>query len=143
MMIQTLEPDAFKSQMQDLRKFLAESINVHPGKILMTALKVSPIVVTYMMTEEQAGAFLRFLGTDNGKIATFRQRVEKIFTEGEEIIIGKYWKNHLVHYSAFLVLFLFSGIIQESLNICFFFRESNKRETLCPYPSPLSRQSSQ
>ena len=100
-MIQTLEPDAFKSQMQDLRKFLAESINVHPGKILMTALKVSPIVVTYMMTEEQAGAFLRFLGTDNGKIATFRQRVEKIITEGEEIIIGKYWKNHLVHYSVF------------------------------------------
>ena len=96
-MIHSLEPDAFKSQMQDLRKFITDIINVHPGKILMTALKVSPIVVTYMMTEEQAGVFLRVLGTDNGKIATFRKRVEKIITEGEEIIIGKYGKNHHVH----------------------------------------------
>lgn len=93
-MIHTLEPDAFKSQMQDLRQFIADIINVHPGKILMTALEVSPIVVTYMMTEEQAGVFLRFLGTDSGMIATFRKRVEKIITEGEVIAIGKYWKNH-------------------------------------------------
>lgn len=72
----------------------------------MTGLEVSPIILTYMMTKEQAGVFLRFLQTDDGQIQTFRKRVEKVITEGKIFTTGRDWKKIIrihVHYFAICV----------------------------------------
>ena len=67
---------------------MAESIGVHPGKILMTALENKPIVVTYMMKKKHSGAFLNYVETDDGQITASRNRVDKITHDGKVLSIG-------------------------------------------------------
>lgn len=83
------ELDSYSAEVQDLRYWLAKTIEVHPGQILMTALESGPIVVTFLMRVKHAKALLRYLQTDDGQIAASRKRVEKIIHNGKTIAIGK------------------------------------------------------
>lgn len=83
------ELDSYSTEVQDLRNWLAKTIEVHPGQILMTTLESGPIVVTFSMRVKHAKALLRYLQTDDGQIAASRKRVEKIIHNGKTIAIGK------------------------------------------------------
>lgn len=71
---------------QDIRYWLAKSIKVHPGQIIMTALQSEPIVVTFMMKKADVKTFLKYIETDDGQIDASRKKVEKVETV---INIGK------------------------------------------------------
>lgn len=86
--IQLLE--SYSDELQDLRHWLAGTINVHPGQILMTALKNKPTVVTFLMNEKHGNDFLEYLNTDDGLIAASRKRIETIVQNGNVIKIGKH-----------------------------------------------------
>lgn len=82
------ELEDYEAEIHDLRNWLAKTLGVNPGEILMTALESGPIVVTFMMREKHAMAFLEFIKTDDGQIAVSRKRVGKIFQNGNLIKIG-------------------------------------------------------
>lgn len=84
------EIESYIDELQDFRYWLAKTIHVHPGQILMTALKKGPIVVTFLMREKHGNAILEYLKTDDGRIASSRKRIEKIVQNGNVIEIGKY-----------------------------------------------------
>lgn len=84
-----LELESYTTEIQDLRKWVAKTILAHPGQIIMTALGSEPIVVTFMMKEKHAKAFLKFLDTDDGKIAASRKRIKEISNDGKIIKIDK------------------------------------------------------
>lgn len=75
------ELESHTSEVQNLRYWLAKSINVHPGQILMTAFQSKPIIVTFMMKEEDKKAFLEYIKTDDGQIAASQRKVEKVINE--------------------------------------------------------------
>nr|XP_034323366.1 uncharacterized protein LOC105322773 isoform X2 [Crassostrea gigas] len=75
------ELESHTSEVQDLRYWLAKSINVHPGQILMTAFQSKPIIVTFMMKEEDIKAVLEYIKTDDGQIAASQRKVEKVINE--------------------------------------------------------------
>lgn len=83
------ELDSYSAGVQNLRYWLANTLEVHPGQILMTALESGPIVATFLMRVKHAKALLRYLKTDDGQIAASRKRVEKIIHNGKTIAIGK------------------------------------------------------
>lgn len=83
------ELESYRDELQDLRYWLAKTIDVHPGQILMTALKNGPIVVTFLMRENHGNAILEYLKTDDGQIAASHKRIEKIVQNGNVIEIGK------------------------------------------------------
>lgn len=83
------ELESYKNELQDLRYWLAKTIHVHPGQILMTALKTGPIVVTFLMREKHCKAILQYLQTDDGRIAASHKRIGKIVQNGNVIEIGK------------------------------------------------------
>ncbi|XP_056021854.1 uncharacterized protein LOC125649231 isoform X2 [Ostrea edulis] len=87
--IMVFELEDYEAEIHDLRNWLAKTLGVNPGEILMTALESGPIVVTFMMREKHAMAFLEFIKTDDGQIAVSRKRVGKIFQNGNLIKIGK------------------------------------------------------
>ena len=80
--------ESYSDEILNLRCWIAKSINISPGEILMTALKTEPIVVTFMMRKKHCGAFLEFVETDDGQIAASRKRVEKIINNGKVITFG-------------------------------------------------------
>lgn len=84
------EIESYSDELQDLRQWLAKTIHVHPGQILMTALKNGPIVVTFLMKEKHCIAILEYLKTDDGRIAASRKRIERIVENGNVIEIGKH-----------------------------------------------------
>ncbi|XP_065944413.1 uncharacterized protein [Magallana gigas] len=65
---------------QDIRYWLAKSIKVHPGQIIMTALQSEPIVVTFMMKKADVKTFLKYIETDDGQIDASQKKVEKVET---------------------------------------------------------------
>lgn len=75
------ELESHTSEVQDLRYWLAKSINVHPGQILMTAFQSKPIIVTFMMKEEDIKAVLEYIKTDDGQIAASQRKVKKVINE--------------------------------------------------------------
>lgn len=75
------ELESHTSEVQDLIYWLAKSINVHPGQILLTAFQSKPIIVTFMMKEEDIKAFLEYIKTDDGQIAASQRKVEKVINE--------------------------------------------------------------
>lgn len=81
--------ESYRDELQDLRYWLAKTIHVHPGQILMTALRNGPIVVTFLMRENHGNAILEYLKTDDGQIAASHKRIEKIVQNGNVIEIGK------------------------------------------------------
>lgn len=83
------ELESYRDELQDLRYWLAKTIDVHPGQILMTALHNGPIVVTFIMRENHGNAILEYLKTDDGQIAASHKRIEKIVQNGNVIKIGK------------------------------------------------------
>ncbi|XP_052702119.1 uncharacterized protein LOC128178800 isoform X2 [Crassostrea angulata] len=83
------EIEAYKDELQDLRYWMAKTIHVHPGQILMTNLKNGPVKATFLMGENHANAILEYLKTDDGQIAASRKRIEKIVQNGNVIKIGK------------------------------------------------------
>nr|XP_034326955.1 uncharacterized protein LOC105349046 isoform X4 [Crassostrea gigas] len=83
------ELESYRDELQDLRYWLAKTIDVHPGQILMTALQNGPIVVTFIMRENHGNAILEYLKTDDGQIAASHKRIEKIVQNGNVIEIGK------------------------------------------------------
>lgn len=83
------ELESHTSEVQDLRYWLAKSINVHPGQILMTAFQSKPIIVTFMMKGDYIKAFLEYIKTDDGQIAASQRKVEKVINE-TVINIGKF-----------------------------------------------------
>nr|XP_022332998.1 uncharacterized protein LOC111130340 isoform X2 [Crassostrea virginica] len=83
------EFDTYSTEIKNLKCWVAESIGVHPGKILMTALENKPIVVTYMLKKKHSGAFLKYVETDDGQIAASRNRVDKISHNGKVLSIAK------------------------------------------------------
>lgn len=83
------ELDSYSAGVQNLRYWLANTLEVHPGQILMTALESGPIVATFLMRVKHAKALLRYLKTDDGQIAASRKRVEKIIHNGKTTAIGK------------------------------------------------------
>lgn len=76
------------SEVQEIRYWLATSINVNPGQIIMTALQSEPIVVTFMMKKADVKTFLKYIETDDGQIAASRRKVEKVINE-TVVNIGK------------------------------------------------------
>lgn len=83
------ELESHTSEVQDIRYWLAKSINLHPGQIIMMALQSGPIVVTFMMKEAYIKTFLKYIKTDDGQIAASRRRVEKVIKDETVINIGK------------------------------------------------------
>nr|XP_022334764.1 uncharacterized protein LOC111131490 isoform X2 [Crassostrea virginica] len=83
------EFDTYSTEIKNLKCWVAESIGVHPGKILMTDLENKPIVVTYMLKKKHSGAFLKYVETDDGQIAASRNRVDKITHDGKVLSIAK------------------------------------------------------
>ncbi|XP_065942955.1 uncharacterized protein [Magallana gigas] len=83
------ELESYRDELQDLRYWLAKTIDVHPGQILMTALQNGPIVVTFIMRKNHGNAILEYLKTDDGQIALSHKRIEKIVQNGNVIEIGK------------------------------------------------------
>lgn len=82
------ELESHTSDVQELRNWLATSINVHPGQIIMTALQSGPIVVTFMMKEAYIKTFLKYIKTDDGQIAASWRRVQKVIKNETVISIG-------------------------------------------------------
>lgn len=82
--------ESYKDELQDLRYWLAKTIHVHPGQILMTALQNGPIVVTFLVREKHGNAIIEYLKTDDGRIAASHKRIEKIVQNGNVIEIGKH-----------------------------------------------------
>lgn len=82
------ELESHTSEVQELRYWLAKSMNVHPGQIIMTALQSGPIVVTFTMKEAYIKTFLKYIETDDGQIAASQRKVEKVINE-TVINIGK------------------------------------------------------
>lgn len=82
------EIEAYKDELQDLRYWMAKTIHVHPGQILMTNLKNGPVMATFLMRENHANAILEYLKTDDGQIAASRKRIEQIVQNGNVIKIG-------------------------------------------------------
>lgn len=82
------ELESHTSEVQELRYWLAKSMNVHPGQIIMTALQSGPIVVTFRMKEAYIKTFLKYIETDDGQIAASQRKVEKVINE-TVINIGK------------------------------------------------------
>lgn len=82
------ELESHTSDVQELRNWLATSINVHPGQIIMTALQSGPIVVTFMMKKAYINTFLKYIKTDDGQIAASWRRVQKVIKNETVISIG-------------------------------------------------------
>lgn len=80
--------EEYSDEILNLKCWVAENSSVHPNKILMTALKTRPIVVSYMMRKKNCGTFLKFVESDDGQIAAWRNRVEKIIHDGKVLNIG-------------------------------------------------------
>ena len=78
----------YSDEILNLRCWVAENSGVLPNKILMTALKTRPIVVSYIMRKKHCGTFLKFVESDDGQIAASRNRVEKIINNGKVLNIG-------------------------------------------------------
>lgn len=83
------ELESYRDELQDLRFWLAKTIHVHPGQILMTALKNGPIVVTFLGRKKHGIAILEYLKTDDGQIDASHKRIEKIVHNGNVFEIGK------------------------------------------------------
>mmetsp|Transcript_40994 Transcript_40994/g.65943 ORF Transcript_40994/g.65943 Transcript_40994/m.65943 type:complete len:496 (-) Transcript_40994:652-2139(-) len=81
--------EEYSDEILNLKCWVAENSGVHPNKILMTALKTRPIVVSYMMRKKNCGTFLKFVESDDGQIAASRNRVEKIIYDGKVLNIAK------------------------------------------------------
>lgn len=84
------EIESYLDELQVFRQWLAKTIHVHPGQILMTALKNGPIAATFLMREKHGNAILEYLKTDDGRIAASRKRIERIVENGNVIEIGKH-----------------------------------------------------
>lgn len=95
------EIESYLDELQDLRQWLAKTIHVHPGQILMTALKNGPIVVTFLMKEKHCNAILEYLKTDDGRIAASRKRIERIVENGNVIEIGNFKRKNSISSSCF------------------------------------------
>lgn len=83
------ELESYRDELQDLRFWLAKTIHVHPGQILMTALKNGPIVVTFLVRKKHGIGILEYLKTDDGQIDASHKRIEKIVHNGNVFEIGK------------------------------------------------------
>lgn len=82
------ELDRYSDEILNLRCWVAETISIHPGEILMTALKARPIAVSYMMRKKHSRAFLKYVETDDGQITASHKRLEKIIHNGKAIPVG-------------------------------------------------------
>ena len=98
------ELEKYSDEILNLRCWVAENSGVHPNKILMTALRTRPIVVSYIMRKKHCGTFLKYVKSDDGQIAASRNIVEKIINNGEVFNIGNTIYMKFVTYVYLIIL---------------------------------------
>lgn len=83
--------ESITDQINNLRNWIGETINVHPGRILLTSLyqQTEPVAVTFMMRDKHAKSLLDLVKTDDGQIALCRKGIEKIIHDDNVFKIGK------------------------------------------------------
>lgn len=84
--------ESITDQINNLRNWIGETIQVHSGRILLTALDVhaEPIAVTFMMNEKHANSLLDYVKTDDGRIDLSRIGVKKIIQDENVFEFGKF-----------------------------------------------------
>lgn len=83
--------ESITDQINNLRNWIGETINVHPGRILLTSLyqQTEPVAVTFMMRDKHAKSLLDLVKTDDGQIALCRKGIEKIIHDDNVFKIDK------------------------------------------------------
>lgn len=90
-MMTKIEEVSITVRINNLRNWIGKTVQVHPGRILMTSLNlhIEPIAVTFMMNEKHVNSLLDYVKTDDGQIDLSRQGVKKIIQDENVFDIGK------------------------------------------------------
>lgn len=91
-MMTKIEEVSITVRINNLRNWIGKTVQVHPGRILMTSLNlhIEPIAVTFMMNEKHVNSLLDYVKTDDGQIDLSRQGVKKIIQDENVFDIGKF-----------------------------------------------------
>lgn len=82
-MMTKIGKESITVRINNLRNWIGKTVQVHPGRILMTSLNlhIEPIAVTFMMNEKHVNSLLDNVKTDDGQFDLFHKGVKKIIQD--------------------------------------------------------------
>lgn len=115
------ELESRTSDVQELRDWLATSINVNPGQIIMTTMQSGRIFVTFMMKRAYIETFLNYIKTDDGQIAASRRRAGTLIKNKAVINIGptrcwikkKYEREHTFNLMEYDLTYVLTSLMDK------------------------------